>query len=221
VIRSGWRSALPRRLVLVAAALLIPVVAGCEAGNDAPTLQFHYPTDTAGYPPDTAGSTAMGNLAIRNVFILGAPIGHSLHKGQSASLFLALVNDGAPDKLISITAPGSATSVSLPGGGVPVTDGHPVFLTGPRPQVVLVGLTRTLASGSSIRLDLTFQKAGTITLLVPVMPHAVQYQTFAPPQATQTTTASPPSPSPGAATPSATPTTTPQSHSSSPSPSSS
>jgi hypothetical protein len=211
VIRSGGRSALLRRLVLVAAALLIPVLAGCEADNDAPSLQFHYPTDTAGYPPDSAGSRASGSLAIRNVFVLGAPIGHNLLKGQSASLFLALINDGAPDKLISITAPGSATAVTLPSSGVPVLQGHPVFLTGPKPQLVLVGLTRTIRSGSSLRLDLTFQKAGTISLVVPVMPRAVQYQTFAPPQPTLT---------PSAITPSATPTPTtkPKSHGSHPSP---
>jgi len=211
VIRSGWRSTLPRRLVLAAVALLIPVLAGCEADNDAPSLQFHYPTDTAGYPSDAAGSSAMGNLAIRNVFVLGAPIGQVLRTGQSASLFLALINGGAPDKLISITAPGSATAVSLPAGGVPVVQGHPVFLTGPKPQLVLVGLTRTLASGSSLRLNLTFQKAGTITLVVPVMPRAVQYKTFAPPLPSLTTTASPPSSSP-------TPAATPKSHGAHPSP---
>lgn len=203
MIRSGWGSALPRRLVLVAAALLIPVVAGCEAGNNAPTLQFHYPTDTAGLPPDTAGSTAMGNLAIRNVFILGAPIGQDLRKGQSASLFLAMINDGPPDKLVSVAAPGNATAVTLPAGGVKVLDGHPVFLSGPKPQLVLVGLTRNIASGSSIRLNLTFQKAGTITLLVPVMPHAAHYQTYAPPQPSQTTSVAPASPS-GTPTPTAT-----------------
>ena len=127
MIRSGWRSALPRRLVLVAVALLIPVLAGCEANNNAPSLQFHYPTDTAGYPPDSAGSSATGSLSIRNVFVLGAPVGRNLVKGQSASLFLAVINDGAPDKLISISAPGSATAVSLPTGGVPVVYGHPVL----------------------------------------------------------------------------------------------
>lgn len=206
MFRSGWRSALPRRLVLVAVALLIPVLAGCEADNDAPSLQFHYPTDTAGYPPDSAGSSAMGNLSIRNVFVLGAPIGRNLVKGQSASLFLAVINGGAPDKLVSISAPGSATSVTLPAGGVPVVYGHPVFLTGPKPQLVLVGLTRTLRSGSSLRLNLTFQKAGTISLVVPVMPRAVQYETYAPPQPTMTVS------------PSATPTSTPKSHGSHPSP---
>jgi hypothetical protein len=206
VIRSGWRSALPRRLVLVAAALLIPVVAGCEAGNNAPTQEFHYPTDTAGFPPDTAGSAAMGNLSIRNVFILGAPIGQELRTGQSASLFLAMINDGPPDKLISITAPGNASAVPLPAGGVPVLDGRPVYLSGPKPQLVLVGLTRNIANGSSVRLNLTFQKAGTFTLLVPVVPHAVHYETYAPPQPGQTTSVAPSL----SASPSTTP--TPKSH---------
>ena len=118
VIGSGWGSALPRRLVLVAVAALIPVLAGCEAGNNAPTLDFHYPTDAAG--------TSVGDLAIRNVFVLGAPLGRDLARGQSASVFLALVNNGAPDKLISITAPGTAASVTLP-GSIPVVIGHPVF----------------------------------------------------------------------------------------------
>jgi len=203
--------------VLVAAALLIPVVAGCEAGNNAPTQEFHYPTDTAGFPPDTAGSIAMGNLAIRNVFILGAPIGQELRTGQSASLFLAMINDGPPDKLISVSAPGNATAVSLPAGGVPVLDGRPVLLSGPKPQLILVGLTRNIASGSSIRLNLTFQHAGTVTLLVPVMPHAVHYKTYAPPQPTQTTSVAPSLSASPPGTP--TPATTPKSHgSASPSP---
>jgi len=174
VIRSGWKGTLSRRLVLGAAAVLIPVLAGCEAGDNAPTLQFHYPTDTAG--------TVVGDISIRNVFVLGAPLGSSLHAGQSASLFLAIVNDGAPDRLQAISAPGSATSVSLPSGGVAVTDGHPVFLSGPRPQLVLTDLTRTITGGSTIKLQLTFQKAGMVTLVVPVMPRAAHYVTYAPPQ---------------------------------------
>jgi copper(I)-binding protein len=183
VIRSGWGSALPRRLMIVAVAVLIPVLAGCEAGDNAPTLDFHYPTDAAG--------VAVGNLSIRNAFVLGARLGSTLSRGQSASLFLAIVNDGAPDKLLSITAPGSATSVTVPGGTVPISYGHPVFFTGPRPQLILVGLTRTIRSGSNLRLVLTFQKAGLVTLLVPVMPRATSYVTFAPPPLSASPSASP------------------------------
>ena len=173
MIGSSWGNKLPRRLVLVAAAALIPVLAGCEAGNNAPTLQFHPPADTA--------SATVGGLSIRNVFVLGAPLGRNLARGQSASLFLAVVNAGAPDKLLSISAPGTATSVALP-GNVPVVYGHPVLLQGPRPQVVLTDLSRPLMSGASVRVVLTFQKAGPVTLLVPVMARASFYVTYAPPQ---------------------------------------
>jgi len=196
----SWGSALPRRLVLVAAVALIPVLAGCEAGNNAPTLDFHYPTE--------AGGTAVGDLAIRNVFVLGAPLGHSLSIGQSASLFLALVNTGAPDRLISISAPGTASSVTLP-GIIPIRAGHPVFLTGPQPQLVLTDLTRTVTGGSTIRIVMTFQKAGPITLIVPVMPRAAHYVTYAPPQPVITPSPSPTTSSPGGATPTATPSPSP------------
>lgn len=173
MIGSGWRGA-SRRLALVAAAALIPALAGCEAGNNAPTLSFHPPTETA--------ATTVGDLAIRNVFILGAPLGRNLNAGQSAGLFLALLNDnGAPDKLISISAPGTAASVTLP-ANITVVAGHPVFFSGPRPQVVLTNLTRAITSGSTIRLVLTFQKAGPITMLVPVFARAAHYVTYAPPQ---------------------------------------
>jgi copper(I)-binding protein len=173
VNRSRWAGALSHRLVLVAAVALIPVVAGCEAGNNAPTLDFHYPTDAAG--------TAVGDLSIRNVFVLGGPIGRDLTKGESASVFLALINTGAPDKLIKISAPGTAASVTLPAGGIPVVLGHPVYYAGPMPRVVLRDLTRPLKSGSDIVLTLVFQKAGPVTLHVPVLPRANQYATLEPP----------------------------------------
>ena len=171
--RNRWAGALSHRLMLVAAVALIPVMAGCEAGNNAPTLNFHYPTDAAG--------TAVGDLSIRNVFVLGAPIGRDLTTGESASVFLALINTGAPDRLIKISAPGTAASVTLPAGGIAVVTGHPVYYAGPMPRVVLNDLTGPLRSGSNIVLVLTFEKAGPIRLHVPVLPRANQYATLEPP----------------------------------------
>ncbi len=179
MIRSGWGSALPRRLVLVAVAALIPALAGCEAGNNAPTLEFHAPTDGA--------TASVGQLSINNVFVVGAPLGFSLHRGQSASLFLALVSDGAPDTLTSITAPGTAASVPLPAGGITVRNMHPVLLAGPKPVVFLADLTRSVAGGTDIKLVLTFRNAGPVTLLVPVMARAQHYVTYGtPPSSTPT-----------------------------------
>jgi hypothetical protein len=184
VIRSGWGNARLRRLLLVSVAALIPVLAGCEAGNNAPTQEFHPPTDGA--------AAVTGDIAIRNMFILGAPLGSSLQPGQSASLFFALVNTGTPDRLLSISAPGSAASVRLPGGGVAVSSLRPVLLTGPQAQAYLSGLTRTVTSGSAIQLILDFQNAGVVQLQVPVLPQAAQLVTLSPPpSATPSVTPSP------------------------------
>lgn len=180
MIRSRLAGALPCRLVLVVAAALIPILAGCEAGNNAPTLAFHPPTDGAG--------TVVGKLAIRNVFVLGAPLGKRLGTGAAASVFLALVNNGQPDTLLSVSAPGTATSVTLPAGGIPVVLNHPVYSPGPTSLIALRGLLRPLASGTSIRLVLHFQKAGSVPLVVPVMPRAGAFATFSPPVTPQVLT---------------------------------
>jgi copper(I)-binding protein len=172
VIRSSHRKTGPRGLAVLAIAALIPVLAGCEAGNNAPTLEFHPPTDGA--------EANAGAIAIRNVFVLGAPLGSTLAAGHSAGVFLALVNSGAPDRLLSISAPGAAKSVTLPGGTVSLARQQAVLLTGPAPKVVLEDLTHPLAGGSYIRLVLHFQNAASVTLDVPVMPRAQYYSTFSP-----------------------------------------
>ncbi|HXW45308.1 MAG TPA: hypothetical protein VEL03_11010 [Streptosporangiaceae bacterium] len=168
-----WSGASVRRLLLVSAAVLIPVLAGCEAGDNAPVLDFHPPTDAA--------STQAGQIVIANVFILGAPLGSSLQPGQSASLFFSLVNDGSADRLLSIRAPGSAASVKLPGGSVAVDPGKPVLFNGPAPQSYLVDLTRTITSGSNLKLVLTFANEGKVQLEVPVFAAAAHYATYSVP----------------------------------------
>ena len=103
-----------RRACAVAAVALIPVLAGCEAGSNAPVLQWHPPTSGA----SATIKEGTGELAIRNAFILGAPTNATLPAGSSAGLFVALVNTGPRDRLIRVSAPGTATSVTMPAGGV-------------------------------------------------------------------------------------------------------
>lgn len=200
MIRSSRGAALPLRIVTVALLGLVPVLAGCEAGNHAPTLQWHQPTDGTG--------TQLGSITISNAFILGAPLNDTLAKGQSAGLFVGLVNTGSADKLISITAPNVAQKVTLPGGAVSVPSQQAVLLTGPRPKVILSDLTQPLSGGSFVRLTMTFQNAGSVTLDVPVMPRARYFTTFAPapaPSATSTKPTSKPT-APASATPTPSPT---------------
>ena len=98
MIRSSLGIARPRRLVVLAIAALITALAGCEAGYNAPTQQWHQPTD---------GTAAMhNNIAIANAFVLGAPLGEIIPIGNPAGVFLALTNMGSSDRLLSVSAPG-------------------------------------------------------------------------------------------------------------------
>jgi copper(I)-binding protein len=194
----------PLRVLAMAVAVAVaPVIAGCEAGFNAPTQQWHQPA---------AGASAVVNnvLRINNVFVLGAAPAFSLPRGGSAGLFLAINNDGAADRLIGVTAPGTAAAVQLQGGGVRLPSQQSVLLSGPAPRVILRGLTRNLGGGQHILVVLHFVRAGNVAMVVPVMPRAQWFSTFSPapllarPSPSPTGTASPspsgtsPSPSPSA-----------------------
>jgi copper(I)-binding protein len=203
----------PRRILIAVAAGLIPMIAGCEAGTNAPSLHWHQPTNGT--------FKAVGNITISNAFVLGPPIGAVLQPGQNAGLYMGLVNVGStttpPDRLLSVSAPGVARSVLLPGNQIVLASQHAVLLTGPKPAMVLQDLLRPLTGGSVVTLVLSFANAGNVTLKVPVMPRAQFYTTLSPPPALTTT---PPSPSPTrsrSASPSPSPTAS-RSTSASPSP---
>ena len=198
------RAAPLRVLAMVVAAAVAPVIAGCEAGFNAPTQQWHQPA---------AGASAVVNnvLRINNVFVLGAAPAFSLPRGGSAGLFLAITNEGAaPDRLIGVTAPGTAAAVQLPTGGVRLAGQQQVLLSGPAPRVILRRLIRSVNGGQYILVVLHFVRAGNVTMVVPIMPRAQWFSTFSPapllvsPSPSPTGTASPspsgtsPSPSPSA-----------------------
>jgi copper(I)-binding protein len=196
VIRARYGKTAAGRLLLGAGvlALLIPAIAGCEAGNDAPTLEFH--------PASFGAHTVVNGIQITNAFVLGAPNGSVLPSGSSAGLFVSLYNGGSSsDTLLSVTASGTAQSISLSGGTVPLAaNAAPVNLTGPEPEVVLEHLSQPLRGGSNITVTFDFQHAGTVTLPVPVEAQAFQWATFSPPAA-----ATPGATPSGTATPGATP----------------
>jgi copper(I)-binding protein len=186
VIRSSHGSKLLRRLLIGATALLIPVLAGCEAGNNAPTLEFH--------PAANGAYASADSVSIINAFILGGKndATGSLPAGASASMFVGLYNGGSQaDKLVSVSAPGTAASVQVIGGPIALPSQRSVYLTGPAPKLVLKQLTHGLAGGQTINVDFTFANTGVVTLQVPVEPQSGYYATYSPPAvaATPTTTA--------------------------------
>jgi copper(I)-binding protein len=207
LIRASSGKTAAGRLLLGAGvlALLIPAIAGCEAGNGAPTLEFH---------SASSGAQAVVNgIRITNMFVLGAPAGSTLPSGSSASLFLSIYNGGtSSDTLESVSAPGWASSVTLSGGPVALpANAAPVNLTGPHPEVVLENLSRPLRGGSILSVTLVFAHAGTVTdVPVPIEPQSFQWATFAPPAITASpaSSATPTATATGAATASPTGTAT-------------
>ena len=211
MIRSSHGSKLLRRLIIGGVALLVPVLAGCEAGNGAPVLDFH-PAANGAY--GTADS-----VSLSDVFILGGPDSQPLPAGSSASVFLSVYNGGNnADKLISVDASGTAKSVQLAGGSITIPAQGVTDLEGPLPKVVLRGLSKALSGGQTVDVLLTFQNAGSVELTVPVEPRTTYYSTYSPPPAPSATkhasagatspasTATPTTSAPATATPTPTPT---------------
>lgn len=181
MIRRSCGTTVARRLLIGAIALLVPALAGCEAGLNAPTLDFH--------PASNGASTVENNISINNVFVLGGTGSTAVPKGGSAALFIALYNGGSQDdRLLGIAAPGSASSVKVASGSVNLPPGAAVNLTGPEPKVVLTGVTKALSGGETIEVILDFARAGVVTLQVPVEPHSYYYGSYSPPAPTPTAT---------------------------------
>jgi hypothetical protein len=173
-----------RRLLAGAIAILVPALAGCEAGLNAPTLTYH--------PASTGVSTVRAGITLDNVFVLGpAPSNSPLPAGGQAGVFLDLYAPNG-DQLTSVSAPGNATSAALETGPVSLSPGHLVQLSGPHPVIVLNGLTKPLSGGETVRLTFTFKHAGQVTIPVPVEPAEYDFATYAPaptPTATASTSA--------------------------------
>ena len=167
-------------LCLLATAIAVPVLTGCEAGQNAPTLTFH-PAAGGGY------TTAPDGVSISNAFVLGPALNAQLPKGDSAGLFVSISSENG-DTLESVTAPGAAGSVKLDGGSVTIPAGGAANLTGPSPKIVLDNLAAPLAGGGTVTLYFTFANAGTVPVQVPVQPHAYAYATYDTPASTTSTT---------------------------------
>jgi len=153
-------------------AVLVPALAGCEAGFNAPTQDFH---------PAAFGAYANKNgISISNAFVLGPSLSGPAVAGGRAGVFLSITAENG-DRLVSVSAPGTATAGRITGGSVNLPSQALVDLTGPVPKVVLTGLANPLQGGETVTLNLKFAEAGTVTMAVPVEPQAYEYSTFSPP----------------------------------------
>jgi len=164
----------PLAAALLACAALIPATAGCEAGLNAPTIDFH---------PAAAGATTFGaGITISNAFVLGSPLGQTLPAASQAGVFLSIASING-DTLQSVSAPGVASSVKVDGGSISIPANGVVNLTGPTPRIVLTNLSAALNGGQTVTLVLDFATVGKMQLQVPVEPQAYDYATYEQPPA--------------------------------------
>jgi copper(I)-binding protein len=217
VIRMSRRVA---ALAIAGAVVIVaPVISGCGAGSEP---QSSAPTQlTDGVNASVPKGADVSQVDIRNMFILGPPPGQKLAAGSAAPLYASLINRvaGTDDRLVSVTSP-SFTEATITGSAVQLPGDKAVQLVGlagQPPVVVLKGIAQQLIGGESLSLTLQFERAGSITVMVPVVPQRDEYSTFSPaPSPTPTVSAATPankktpgekkSPKPGTPTPTNTPT---------------
>ena len=191
MIRTSSGKTAAGRLLLGAGvlAVIVPALAGCEAGPGAPTLAFHSASSGA--------QTVFNGIRITNAFVLGGPSGTTLPSGSSAGLFVSLYNGGSSADSLQSVSSSWAKSTTVSGGSVALpVNASPANLTGPAPEVVLNNLSKPINGGSTMPVTFTFAHAGSVTLQVPIEPQSFQWATFSP------------APSAPATTPAATPTAT-------------
>lgn len=190
MIRASSGKTVARSMLIGGLALLaVPAVAGCEAGLNAPTLEFH---------SASAGASANFNgISITNAFVLGPAQGATLPTGSSASVFLGIYNSGTSDDQLVSASSRAASSVTIEGGSVTIHGTASADLAGPKPTIVLKGLTAPLAgNGETVPVTLDFAHAGDVTLNMPVEPHSFYYGTYSPPAVVQATPTGSGTPSP-------------------------
>ena len=98
----------------------------------------------------------------------------------SAAAYFTLANSGGRDRLVSVKAPvghASLHETSIADGimrmralanGIDVPAGATVLLSPSGKHVMIEGLARPLATGSTIRLTLKFERQGAVTITAPV-----------------------------------------------------
>jgi copper(I)-binding protein len=169
----------PRPGIVVATLLTAALaLAGCSAGAV---------TQTDTVVSQAAGAYGqIGPIALRDLALDPGPEGR-VPGGGEVALRGTLVNQGAtPDRLVSVTTP-YALSVRTEGATVIPNDNAvrlvgapPAALAPPNPdsrqagtaRVTLTGVTQELRPGPTYALTFTFERAGSITIPVIVVPPA-------------------------------------------------
>ena len=152
----------PHRLVnAISAAVAVVSLSACGAGLDAQTYQER----------NNAGSTdtAVGSLAVRNVFIEAPSRGDVYEEGDDATGTITVTNvSPEPDRLVEVTTDAAEEVTVLVDGEEGEVEVPPLGSTGSLVTLELRGLTREIRTGEFVTMTLRFAENGTSEILVPV-----------------------------------------------------
>ncbi|GII02935.1 copper chaperone PCu(A)C [Planobispora takensis] len=183
-----------RHRAIAAAAFLAaaPVLAGCGAGFDAITIQPYAPTEALSVKIVDENR----HLAIPQAYFLGPDSGGALPAGASMPLHLYIVNHGREDdQLIGLGVDPSVGTAKVT-APVPLPVGKAAIVGRPSPTVMIEQLKKPFKGGESLKVQLQFQKAGVITLEVPVITRSREFTAL--PSPSGASAAPTPSPTPSA-----------------------
>ena len=159
-------------------ALVVPlVISGCAAGQRAQTANEY---------SVVGGTTAtIGAMGIRDAGISAPKVAAGYVSGANVTLTMTVVNIGdSADSLVSVTSP-NAASATLAGPKsaaptsaaaaasapivVPANGAVPIGQGAGSGTITLTKLKYRLVPGESVPVTLTFQSAGAVTVMMPVM----------------------------------------------------
>ncbi|TMR23264.1 copper chaperone PCu(A)C, partial [Nonomuraea turkmeniaca] len=152
-----------------------PVLAGCGAGFDATTNKPYAPNEAQALIDK--GAYGSSGIHIPQAFILGPDAGAQLPWRGSAPIYLNILNtSGAADSLVEVSAGNMGTVKVTPAIQLP---SNQLVNTGKAsPQLMLQSIPKSLRGGESIKLDLKFAKAGTVSLHVPVVTRSREFAAY-------------------------------------------
>jgi periplasmic copper chaperone A len=125
-------------------------------------------------------SGARGTATLGDLTIAAAVARASIGNAPTSAAYMTITTAGAPDRLVAAESPAAGAAelhASAQEGGVssmrpveaiPVAPDAPAELSPGGYHIMLIGLVAPLEDGTTVPLTLTFEKAGKVTLDVPV-----------------------------------------------------
>lgn len=169
------------------AALGVAIFAGAIAaacGGDDDTTQATSPTKEAPTAPAQASATATaapktGEARIGSISISAASVRETAN--DVTAMYMTIKSTGEADRLVSATTPISpmvqlhettmvdgAMKMQEVAGGIPVPAGAEVMLKPGGLHVMVMNLKEPLKPDQTVQFELTFEKAGKVSLTAPV-----------------------------------------------------